>query len=140
MLRLSEGIKMVKYAIVGGLNTGVDFAIFCLLVYGAGLGSIGAQTISFLAGMANSYLLNRYWTFQVKGKRSMTELTRFILINVLSFAVATAVLLGLEQWGTESALAKIASIVFSLAVNYAGYRLWVFPGTERMEQSGNRAD
>ncbi len=137
MLRLSEGKKMAKYTLVGGLNTGVDFAVFCALEYGVGMGSVWAQTISYIAGVANSYLLNRYWTFQVKDKRSMAELMRFILINVLSFAAATAVLLGLEQGGLESALAKIVSVICSLAVNYVGYRLWVFRG---MERQGNRAN
>ncbi|RKP56149.1 GtrA family protein [Cohnella endophytica] len=136
MLRLSEGKKLAKYALVGGLNTGVDFAVFCTLVYAVGMGSFGAQTISYVAGVVNSYLLNRYWTFQVKGKKSMAELARFILINVLSFAAATAVLLGLEWFGMESAFAKIGSVFCSLAVNYAGYRLWVFQG---MEQPGKRA-
>ncbi len=137
MLRLSERIKMAKYALVGGLNTGVDFVVFCALIYGAGMDSIGAQTISYIAGVANSYLLNRYWTFQVKGKRGMAEIIRFLLINVFSFLAATALLLGLEHWGTESAIAKIASVVCSLAVNYAGYRLWVFRG---MELQGKRAN
>ncbi|RED57152.1 GtrA family protein [Cohnella lupini] len=137
MLRLSERIKMAKYALVGGLNTGVDFVVFCILIYGMGMGSFGAQTISYIAGVANSYLLNRYWTFQVKGKRGMAEIVRFLLINVLSFAAATALLLGLEHWGTESAIAKIASVVCSLAVNYVGYRLWVFRG---MELQGKRAN
>lgn len=126
MLRLSERMKLAKYALVGGLNTGVDFAVFCAFVYGFGMGSIAAQTISYLAGVANSYLLNRYWTFQVKSKRNMSELVRFIVINVASFAAATALLLGLEQWGAESALAKIVSVACSLVVNYVGYRLWVF--------------
>lgn len=133
MLRLSEGKKLAKYALVGGLNTGVDFAVFCTLVYAVGMASFGAQTISYIAGVVNSYLLNRYWTFQVKGKKSASELVRFLFINLLSFAASTGVLLGLEQFGVESAFAKIASVFFSLAVNYAGYRLWVFQG---MEQRG----
>jgi putative flippase GtrA len=137
MLRLSEGRKMAKYALVGGLNTGVDFAVFCALVYALGMATIWAQAISYGAGLINSYLLNRYWTFQVKDRQSMAELLRFILINALSFIAATAVLLGLEQWGMESSWAKIASVGCSLAVNYAGYRIWVFRG---MELHGKRAN
>ncbi|BBI35085.1 GtrA family protein [Cohnella abietis] len=137
MLRLSEGMKLAKYALVGGLNTGVDFAVFCALVYGAGLGSLWAQSISYLAGVINSYLLNRYWTFKVKKKQSVGEVVRFILINIVSFSAATLALLGLEHWGTESALAKIVSVVCSLAVNYIGYRLWVF---RDVELQGDRAN
>ncbi|MFC4597017.1 GtrA family protein [Cohnella hongkongensis] len=128
MLRLSEGIKVAKYALVGGVNTGVDFAVFCALVYGLGVPSAGAQAASYAAGVANSYLLNRYWTFRVRGKRSAAEMLRFVLVNAASFAAATAALLGLERGGVESAIAKAISVAVSLGVNYAGYRLWVFGG------------
>ena len=137
MLRLSEGKKMAKYALVGGLNTGVDFVIFCTLVYALGMGSVWAQTISYIVGVANSYMLNRYWTFKVTVKRSVAELIRFILINVMSFIAATAVLLALEHGGAESALAKIVSVACSLVVNYAGYRLWVFRVKELQENRLN---
>jgi putative flippase GtrA len=137
MLRISEGKRLAKYALVGGLNTGVDFAVFCVLVYGVGMASIWAQVISYAAGVANSYFLNRYWTFQVIGKKSLSELLRFIIINLISFGVATAILLGLEQWGLSSAIAKIVSVAFSLAVNYIGYRVWVF--SKGMDQRGKRA-
>ncbi|WP_239618718.1 GtrA family protein [Cohnella mopanensis] len=134
MLRLSESKRLAKFAIVGGLNTGVDFAVFCALVYGLGFGSFWAQAISYLVGVANSYLLNRYWTFQVKEKQSAAELVRFIVINLLSFGASTLVLLSLESWGTEPALAKMISVVCSLAVNYIGYRLWVFRAQEKRSE------
>jgi putative flippase GtrA len=126
MLSSSEGKRMAKYALVGGMNTGVDFAIFCLLVYGAGMVTIWAQLLSFGAGLINSYLWNRRWTFQVKREHKAGEIIRFLGVNLLSFAAATALLLGLEQWGIGSAAAKAVSIAVSLAVNYAGYRIWVF--------------
>ncbi|WP_373230238.1 GtrA family protein [Cohnella sp.] len=126
MLRLAEGKRMVKYALVGGLNTGVDFAVFCVLVYGAGMASIWAQVLSYGAGLINSYMWNRSWTFQVKRQHKAGEIIRFLGVNLLSFAAATAMLLGLEQWGTGSVTAKAVSAALSLAVNYAGYRIWVF--------------
>lgn len=135
MLRSAEGRKLAKFALVGGLNTGVDFAVFCLLVYGAGMISIGAQILSYGAGLLNSYLWNRRWTFGVKKHHKAGEVLRFITVNLFSFAAATALLLALEQWGIASALAKALSVVMSLAINYVGYRLWVF----RMEHQGNRA-
>jgi len=127
---------MAKYALVGGLNTGVDFAVFVALVYGFGMGSVWAQCAAYFAGMANSYYWNRKWTFRTKGKMNAPELVRFAVINAASFVAATAVLLTLEHWGAQPAIAKIASIVCSLIVNYAGYRLWVFRG---MESAGKRA-
>lgn len=137
MLRIAEGKRMVKYALVGGLNTGVDFAVFCVMVYGVGMVTIWAQVLSYSAGLLNSYLLNRKWTFQAKEQRRALEMLRFVIINILSFGAATILLLGLEKWGTGSAFAKIASVALSFVVNYLGYRLWVFTG---MEKQGERAN
>ncbi|KIL36145.1 hypothetical protein SD71_09275 [Cohnella kolymensis] len=134
MLRSAEGRKLAKFALVGGLNTGVDFAVFCLLVYGAGMISIGAQILSYAAGLLNSYLLNRRWTFGVKKEHKFGEVMRFIVVNLFSFGAATGVLLAMEQW-LGSAAAKAVSVVISMAVNFVGYRVWVF----RMEHQGNRA-
>ena len=118
--------RMAKYALVGVMNTGVDFAIFCALVYAAGLDSALSQTISYGTAIANSYVWNRVWTFQVKRRQHRGAVMRFIIVNVLSFAAATAALLGLEQAGVEAAAAKACSVGISLVVNYAGYKLWVF--------------
>ena len=126
MLKRSELARMAKYSLVGVMNTGVDFVLFCALVYAAGLGSAWAQTISYGTAVANSYLLNRVWTFQVKKRQRFSDIVRFIVVNALSFAAATATLLGLEQAGLETAIAKACSVGVSLVVNYAGYKLWVF--------------
>ncbi|TJY39783.1 GtrA family protein [Cohnella pontilimi] len=135
MLR-PEQIRMAKFALVGVLNTGVDFAVFMLLVYTFGVPSAGAQVASFSCGIANSYWWNRKWTFRAAGKVNGRELLRFVAVNGLSLACATAVLLGLQHGlGWSPAAAKAVSILASLAVNYAGSRFWVF----RMETGENRA-
>jgi putative flippase GtrA len=134
MLKRPEMIRMAKYALVGVMNTGVDFAVFCALVYIAEFGLAWAQTLSYGAGLANSYLLNRKWTFKVNKRQQLGDIVRFVLVNVVSFAAATAVLLGLEHAGLTAVTAKACSILVSLFVNYAGYRLWVF----RMEPKGEQ--
>lgn len=135
MPKRQQLVQMAKYAFVGVLNTGVDFAVFCALVYGAGFASVWAQPLSYGAGLANSYFLNRKWTFQVGKRRQAGEMIRFAAVNALSFAVATGALLALEQAGLASAIAKAGSVFVSLAVNFAGYKLWVF----RTEPRGERA-
>jgi len=122
-----EWRKMAKFAFVGVLNTGVDFALFAALVYGAGAPSALAQTISYFCAFLNSYAWNRRWTFQAAGRSDAREWLRFAAVNGLSYLSTTAVLLGLQKgWDWNPLAAKAASIVVSLAVNYSGSRLWVF--------------
>ncbi|MFD0671624.1 GtrA family protein [Cohnella sp. GCM10027633] len=134
MRKKQEFVRMAKYALVGVMNTGVDFAVFCALVYGAGVASVWAQVASYGIALANSYVLNRKWTFQARGERQLGDVVRFVAVNAVSFGLSTAALLGLESAGMESAIAKGCSVFVSMVANYAGYRLWVFraqPGGER---------
>ncbi|WEK53406.1 MAG: GtrA family protein [Candidatus Cohnella colombiensis] len=128
MNRRTELLKLIKYGLVGAMNTGVDFIVFCILVYGVGWGTVGAQVLAYSAGLMNSYLLNRYWTFRTTHTQSKQskQIIRFVVVNAISFASATLVLLALEQWGIHTVVAKMLSIAASLVLNYVGYRLWVF--------------
>jgi putative flippase GtrA len=127
MFRLNSEIrKLTKYVIVGVLNSGVDYVVFCALVYMASFPSAWANLFGYGAGLLNSYYWNRRWTFQVQRRQTGAELLRFVIVNVISFLSATAILLLLEQAGAAPAIAKIAAFPVSLAVNYAGYKLWVF--------------
>jgi len=129
-----EARKVAKFALVGLLNTGVDFAVFVMLVYGFQVPSVWAQLVSYAPGVVNSYFWNRLWTFRAAGSGTWREFARFATLNIVSFAAATAVLLGLEQrFGWVPAAAKAASVAASLAINYAGSRWWVFRVRDRAD-------
>jgi putative flippase GtrA len=87
--------QALKFGVVGVLNTGVDWGLYALLSGGLLFRPAAAKAISYGAGVANSYLLNRKWTFS-----STVELRRsfglFLLANlggtiinvgVMSFAI-----------------------------------------------------
>ncbi|ADU94418.1 GtrA family protein [Geobacillus sp. Y412MC52] len=113
-----------RFAIVGVSNTAVDFAVFFLLT-AAGAPAAAAQVVSYGAGMANSYIWNRLWTFQVKRKANIGELLRFLVVNGLSLGVSLGVLLAGELF-TPLWLAKMAATIAGMAVNFIGSRYWVF--------------
>jgi putative flippase GtrA len=120
---------MAKFAFVGVMNTGVDFAIFAALVYGLRSPTVWAQTVSYLCAFLNSYVWNRSWTFRSSGRIDARELVRFGAVNAMSFLLTTAALLAMQKgWGWNPLAAKAASVAVSLAVNYTGSRLWVFRG------------
>ncbi|MBN2982857.1 GtrA family protein [Cohnella algarum] len=122
-----EWLRVAKYGLVGVANTGVDFAVFAALVYGFGVMSGVAQIVSYGCGVVNSFWLNRRWTFRVQERANAGEWVRFMIVNALSFACATGVLLGLEHGlGFAAWAAKLVSVGASLAVNYTGTKLWVF--------------
>ena len=55
--------QFIKFAIVGVLNTLVDFAVF--QAFNLLLGWVyAAQVLGYTAGMINSYVWNSGWTFR----------------------------------------------------------------------------
>lgn len=93
---------------------------------------LAAQLFSYSAGVANSYIWNRTWTFQVKEKAHGAEIVRFIIIN-LAAAGATFVLLYIfHKAGLSLFVSKMSATVAGMAINFIGNRLWVFqkPGTD----------
>ncbi|HVN26392.1 MAG TPA: GtrA family protein [Candidatus Paceibacterota bacterium] len=138
-----EGIaaRLIKFLMVGVLNTGIDFFIFDLLIAATGTDrgwSITAfKSVSFLCAMVNSYELNRLWAFagESSARRTKAEFARFFAVTVVGFLLnvgttsvlsnAVHPLFGLSQVRWDN-VAAAAATVLNLAWNFAGYRLFVF--------------
>lgn len=117
--------EFAKFALVGVLNTGVDVGIFFLLAH-FGVPYPTAQVISYSCGAANSYLLNKIWTFRVCGL-SYAEMLRFTVVNLASLAISLLCLhLFHDTMGLSLAAAKGGATICALAANFLGNKLWVF--------------
>lgn len=116
-----------RFAIVGAGNTAVDFVVFFVLA-ALSVPAAAAQVVSYGAGMANSYIWNRRWTFEVKRKANIGEFLRFLAVNGLSLGASLAVLLAAERLAPLW-LAKMAATMAGMAVNFIGSRIWVFAET-----------
>lgn len=56
-------IQFIKFNMVGLLNTAIDFAVFFLLIWLSTHYAV-AQAVAYLAGMVNSYIWNKAFTFK----------------------------------------------------------------------------
>jgi putative flippase GtrA len=122
--------KVVKFQAVGMLNTGVDMVVFFVL-HACGMPYALAQIAAYAAGMANSYALNKYWTFGQRRHAELREIALFAAVNLVSLGVSLLVLYVLHSlWALPLLFGKIAATALSLAVNFAGYRRLVFRQTD----------
>lgn len=121
-------IRIMRFCITGGINTAVDFITFSIMIY-FGVYYAFAQAVGYSLGTLNSYLLNKFWTFNdsKSGKKTSSEMIQFIAINVISF-LATLLCLKLlkENLGVNIYLAKVFAIIVAQTINFMGYKLWVF--------------
>lgn len=121
--------RIIRFSCVGGLNTAIDFGIFSLLNGLFGVNYVISQILSYSSGTLNSYVLNKFWTFNdtKTSKKTTKEIVQFIVVNSASLGVS---LIGLGILMKDSSMnpyfAKIFSMVLAQVVNFLGYRFWVF--------------
>ncbi|GAC91513.1 YngA protein [Anoxybacillus flavithermus NBRC 109594] len=127
----NEKMMLVRFAVVGIGNTLVDFVVFFFLA-STGVPYVFSQVCSYSAGMMNSYVWNRTWTFQVRKKASVQEFLQFIFINLVSLSTTIVLLYLLRQSaGMPLFSSKAVATVAGMAVNFAGSRFWVFERGKR---------
>lgn len=120
---------ILKFGFVGCLNTFIDFGIFTILNSLFGINYIISQILSYSSGTLNSYICNKFWTFNDTRttKKTLKEIIQFIIVNSASLAVS---LLGLsilmKNNSVNAFLSKIISMALAQIVNFLGYRFFVF--------------
>ena len=120
--------RPLLYIIVGGINTGVDFAVFKLFYLFTPLAAPFCQAISYTAGVVSSFVLNRNLTFRDSARTGLTrQAGRFILVNLVSWLTGIVGIHLLLLAGLPTLLAKIAITFVTAVLNYLGYKWFVFP-------------
>ena len=132
--------QFVKFAIIGGINTAVDFGILNVLSWATGItsgnGLIPLNVISFSVAVINSYLLNKHWAFKDSASgEGGKKFSMFLLVSVIGVIINTVVLrvvttnidpmfeLSPQLWLN---VGKAAATVVSLIWNFLGYKFFVF--------------
>jgi len=135
--------QVIRFGLVGGLNTIVDLLILnmllllfptnstrMILIFGA---------IAYSIGAVNSFLLNKYWTFGYRQRTNWREVARFVVTTLLGIGWSSIIL-----WLASKALqpllihptiwanaAKAIAICGTVMINYLGMSLWVFASKAR---------
>jgi putative flippase GtrA len=120
-----------RFVIVGCANFVVSFAAFYasyqFLPLGAasGRGAI-ANVLAYCAGLANSFMLNRLWTFRAEGHIGVHAL-KFGVLNAATLVGSTAaVLLLVDRAGLPALAVWLPMTLVILAVHYFGMKHWAF--------------
>ncbi len=125
--------EFLRFCVVGVLNTAIDLGLFALLTRLAGLDPLVANILSFSAGAANSFLLNKYWTFGAGGggREVATQATRFLVVTLLVLGIHEGLLLLLhKQLELPDLPVKVLAIGIGVVVGYVFNKLWTFRGVQ----------
>jgi putative flippase GtrA len=158
--------QFIKFAVVGCVNVVASFVVFILFYrhwplgtllldgtgsfgtrIGSALGRIGVHTIDagvantagYLAGMANSFILNKRWTFEAKGQTAL-QVRRFVILNVFAMACGTLVIfVFVDLLGAPYLPVWIIVTGLVMVVNFLGNKYWTFVDSSALVEDGGRA-
>jgi putative flippase GtrA len=122
---------LVRFIVVGCANFVVSSAAF----YGAfqylplgassGRGAV-ANVLAYGAGMINSFVLNRLWTFRAEGHVAV-HAVKFVALNAVTLVASTFVVLVLVDWvGLPALVVWLPLTIAILAAHYLGMKHWAF--------------
>ena len=135
-----------RFALVGCTNFVVSFTVFYLsfnylpadsvaaLARAVGASDAAqhpplaavANVLAYLAGMVNSFLLNRSWTFRASGN-ALPQALRFAAVNLFSLTMSTLAsfaLVDVRHYPYLAVWLPLTALV--VLVNYLGSKHWAF--------------
>ncbi len=126
--------RFTRFLTVGAVGTVLDFSLLTLLKL-AGMPTLFANSISFLAGLTNNFTFNRLWTFQdVAQSNWKKQLAQFTVVSLVGLGLNNIILLSLEgvlgnilgqpDWGYLPA--KVIATGVVVFWNYFANRMWTF--------------
>lgn len=123
--------QFVKFAIVGAVNTFVDWGVYWLVMYLTGWSTQGlkqvAKALSFVVSATSNYIMNRVWTFRSRDKRVLKQASKFFAVAIVGLALNNAifyVITGIIGWKDIYGLIIATGLV--LFWNFFANKKWTF--------------
>ena len=136
--KLQNSHQVVRFGVVGALNTGIDFGLLFALK-ALGLPVEVANICSTGVAFALSFMLNKKYTFKASGTNIVREMVLFTVVTLFGLWVLQTIVINLslpllQGWlGNQSIAllgAKLLATVVSLVWNYLLYSRVVFKHTK----------
>jgi len=117
--------SLVRFLLIGGASAALDTGVLYLLHGVLGVVLPVATFIAVVAAFGFNFTLNRIWSF---GSQSPVagQFGRYLLLAAGNWVLTVALVTGLSALGLHYVVAKIITLAIASALNYVGYRMWVF--------------
>ncbi|HSP50955.1 MAG TPA: GtrA family protein [Pseudolabrys sp.] len=120
-------LKAASFAMVGVVNTAIDFSVFWTTAYFLGWPLVPANVLAWLVAVSFSYAMNSFITFGPESGRVLRwrDYATFLASGVAGMVASTATLFALSYVMPVLA-AKLISIAISFMVNFSLSHFVVF--------------
>src|SRR5665647_511647 len=120
-------LKAISFAMVGVVNTGIDFSVFWTAVTYLQWPLVPANVLAWLVAVSFSYAMNSFITFGPESGRVLRwrDYATFLASGVAGMVASTATLFALS-YVMPVLFAKLVSILVSFVVNFSLSHFVVF--------------
>ncbi|MEV8568296.1 GtrA family protein [Streptomyces sp. NPDC051322] len=109
--------QLIRFALVGAVNTGTYYVCYLVLLHGAGLPYVGAHVLAFLLSMVGSFFLNSRFTYRTPP--TLRKFLLFPLTNVANFAITTGgVYLLVDRLGMNDTYAPLIAAAAAIPITF----------------------
>lgn len=116
----------VRYLAVGGTTFVIDFGLLFLLHGKAGIIIPVATSISYWVSITYNFILNRYWTFDVREKESLKRhLVTYMMLLLLNYAFAVT-FVTIASHHINYIIAKAIAVLIQMIWTYPVYKKLIF--------------
>lgn len=128
MFDVSKFLKGLRsYLLVGVIATGVDWALFSVLVFAIDVHYFFAGTVSFVAATFAGYLSGLRLVFRGGRHKRWIEITFVYLASIFGLVLHMGALVALVEWlHLNIFLAKAAATAVTVFWNFAARYFWIF--------------
>jgi len=140
--KIPSFIQMAKFAVVGVLNTAIDFGTLNIISIVTGVTGgliVGGVNVPGVAlALTNAYFWNKFWVFNHRdNKGALNDLPKFLLVSGIGIVINSGIVILATSYPTTAFnaktllnVAKLGATVFSLVWNFLGYKFIVFKSDE----------
>jgi putative flippase GtrA len=125
-------LRFLKFLVTGGIaalvNLASRYGLNQLMPFEA------AVAVAYLLGMTTAYLLARRFVFDASGRPVSSEVSRFVLVNVVALGFVWTISVGLARivfpaiaftWHADD-IAHLIGVLAPAATSYLGHRFYTF--------------
>lgn len=125
-------LRFLKFLVTGGIaalvNLASRYVLNQLMPFEA------AVVVAYLLGMTTAYLLARRFVFDASGRPVVSEVRRFVLVNIVALGFVWAISVGLARivfpaiaftWHADD-IAHLIGVLAPAATSYFGHRFYTF--------------
>ncbi|MBL1418934.1 MAG: GtrA family protein [Alphaproteobacteria bacterium] len=118
--------QLIRFLIVGGLATVVNYIIFFILYKQFNIYYNLASAIGFLSGLLVGYPLNKKWTYQADSS-DKSQILRYGGVYACSLIISIGCLeFFVQVAGVSPVYANVGAIVVTTCCNFIGTKYFVF--------------